>query len=189
MKLARMPAAAQAPAEMCRSTRDRHRGRVQAPTGPRNRETSRWVSSPDGGMGDLAASASTMAARWSRASSRVVMMSESTASKPARIRSRTASMSMGELGDRRQAHHGRGPLQAVGRPKGLVEVRTVALTPLQIHQSLFETDQELARFLEKHLPESVVRTAAQIPRALFSSAIRCHDLLMASSLVRQSHSV
>ncbi len=60
--------------------------------GPRNKETSRWVSSPDGGIGDLAASASTIAARWSRASSSVVMISESTASKPARIRSRTASM-------------------------------------------------------------------------------------------------
>ena len=91
------------------------------------------------------------------------MMSESTASKPARIRSRTASMPWVNSAIDRQAHHGRGPLQAVGRPKGLVEVRTIALTPLQIHQSLFETDQELARFLEKHLPESVVRTAAQFP--------------------------
>jgi hypothetical protein len=69
---------------------------------------------------------------------------------------------VGKLRDGAQAHHGRGPLQAVGRPEGLVEVRTIALTPLQVHQSLFETNEELTRFLVKHLPESVVRTVAQI---------------------------
>jgi hypothetical protein len=70
--------------------------------------------------------------------------------------------SMGELGDRREPNHGRGSLQAVRRPEGFVEMRAVALTPLKVHQSLFETDQKLACFLVKHLPESVVRTAAQI---------------------------
>ncbi len=59
---------------------------------PRSRSLSRRVSSLDAGIGDRAASDSTIAARWSRASSKVVIMSVSTASKPERIRSRTASM-------------------------------------------------------------------------------------------------
>jgi hypothetical protein len=69
-----------------------------------------------------------------------------------------------EFGEGRQTHHGRGPLEAMCRAKGLIEVRTVALTSLEIHQSLFETDQELTRFLVKHLAKTVVRagTAAQI---------------------------
>ena len=37
---------------------------------------------------------------------------------------------MSEFGDGRQTHHGRGPLEAMRRAKGLIEVRTVALTPL-----------------------------------------------------------
>jgi hypothetical protein len=69
---------------------------------------------------------------------------------------------MGELGDRAQAHHGGGPLQTVGCPECPVEVRTIRLTPLQVHQSFFQTDEELTRFLEKHLLESFVRPAAQI---------------------------
>ncbi len=37
--------------------------RGQDGLGPRSSEASRWLSSPEGGMGDLAASASTIAAR------------------------------------------------------------------------------------------------------------------------------
>ena len=49
-----------------------------------------------------------------------------------------------------------------GLHESFIKVRTVALTPLQIHQPLFETDQELPRFLVKHFTETVVRAAAQI---------------------------
>jgi len=58
----------------------------------RSRSLNLWLRSPEPGIGEPAASPSTMAARWSRASRSVVMMSESTASEPARIFSRTASM-------------------------------------------------------------------------------------------------
>ena len=66
--------------------------------------------------------------------------------------------SIRELGDGRQAHHGRGSLETMGRTKRLIQVRTIPLTPLQIHQPLFEADQELPRLLIKHLAEPVVRT-------------------------------
>ncbi len=58
----------------------------------RSRSVNRWLRSPEPGTGEPADSPSTMAARWSRDSSSVVMMSESTASEPARILSSTASM-------------------------------------------------------------------------------------------------
>ena len=63
-----------------------------------------------------------------------------------------------EPGDGLQADHRRGALEAVGRPEGLVQVRTVPLAPLQVHQPLFQADQKLARLLEEHLAEPVVRT-------------------------------
>jgi hypothetical protein len=68
---------------------------------------------------------------------------------------------MGELGNGLQAHHARGTLQTVGCAECLVEVRTVGLTPLEIHQPFFQADQELARFLEEHVAKAVFRTAAQ----------------------------
>src|SRR5208337_4399912 len=58
----------------------------------RSRSLSLWLRSPEPGTGEPAAYPSTMAARWSRDSRSVVMMSESTASEPVRIFSRTASM-------------------------------------------------------------------------------------------------
>ncbi len=72
------------------------RGPDGAGAGPggvtRSRSLNLWLRSPEPGVGEPAASPSTMAARWSRASRSVVMMSESTASEPARILSRTASI-------------------------------------------------------------------------------------------------
>jgi hypothetical protein len=61
-----------------------------------------------------------------------------------------------ELGDHLQADHPRSTLETVRRPKGLVQMRTVPLAPLQIHQPLFEADQELPRFFIEHLAETVV---------------------------------
>ena len=70
---------------------------------------------------------------------------------------------MRELGHRPEPHHRGSPFQAVGRPKCPIKVRTVALTPLQVHQPLLEADQELTCLFIKHLTKSVVRTAAQFP--------------------------
>src|SRR5262249_9726105 len=66
-----------------------------------------------------------------------------------------------ELRQLGQAHHGRRALEAVGRPECLVEVRTIPLAPLEIHQPLFEADQELSRLLVEHLAESIVRATCQ----------------------------
>ncbi len=54
------------------------------------------------------------------------------------------------------------PLRLCAARNVLSRWRTVALTPLKIHQSLFETDQELPRLFVEHLAETVVRAAAQI---------------------------
>ena len=85
-------------------------------------------------------------------------MSESTPSVPARIRSRTASIPWVNSASFARPTMRRRALEAVGRAERLVEVRTVPLAPLEIHQPLLEADQELARFLVEHLAESVVRT-------------------------------
>ncbi len=58
--------------------------------------------------------------------------------------------------DRFQTDHRRGTLQTVRRAKRPIEVRTVPLTSLQVHQPFFQADQELARFFEEHLAEPVV---------------------------------
>ena len=58
----------------------------------RSSSLSRWVRSPEPGTGEPAASPSIIAARWSRDSRSVVMMSELTASEPDRIFSSTASI-------------------------------------------------------------------------------------------------
>jgi hypothetical protein len=71
--------------------------------------------------------------------------------------------SIGELGNGLEPHHPGSTLDAMGSAECPVKVRTVGLTPLQIHQPLFESDEKLARFLEEHLTESVVRAAAQLP--------------------------
>ena len=89
------------------------------------------------------------------------MMSESTASVPARIRSRTASIPCVNSARAIKPTMAGGTLETVGRTERLIQVRTIPLTPLQIHQPLFEADQEFARFLIKHLAESIVRTISQ----------------------------
>jgi hypothetical protein len=61
-----------------------------------------------------------------------------------------------EIGNRLQADHPRGSLEAMSRPKCLVQVRTVPLAALQFHQALFQADQELTRLFEEHLAEPVV---------------------------------
>jgi len=62
-----------------------------------------------------------------------------------------------ELGDGGQADHRRRPLDAVRGAEGPVEVGAVPLAALQLHQPLFQAEQELARLLEEHLQEPIVR--------------------------------
>src|SRR5262249_51924561 len=64
---------------------------------------------------------------------------------------------MGKFGDVPQPYHGRRALKAVGRAERLVQVGTIPLAPLQVHQSLFQADEELPRFFVEHLAETVVR--------------------------------
>ena len=85
-------------------------------------------------------------------------MSESTASEPAANLLEDRLDPVRELGDRLQADHRRGTLEAVGGPERLVQMRTVPLAALQIHQPFFQADEQLARLLEEHLAEAVVRT-------------------------------
>ena len=65
---------------------------------------------------------------------------------------------MREPGDRFQSDHCRGALDGMGRAESLIQVRTVSLAPLQVHQPFLQADQVLPRLLEEHFTETVVRT-------------------------------
>jgi hypothetical protein len=54
-------------------------------------------------------------------------------------------------------------------PKCPIEVRAVRLLAFEIHQSFFQTDEKLARFLKEHLAKTVVRTATQSHKSLTRS--------------------
>ena len=83
------------------------------------------------------------------------MMSESTASEPDRIFSSTASIPFVNRAIDSRPTIAAAPFR-LWRRGSLVEVRTVPLAPLQVHQPFFQADQELARLLEEHLAEPVV---------------------------------
>ena len=73
------------------------------------------------------------------------MMSESTAQRPLANLLEYRLDSMRELGKGLQPDHRPCALEAMGRAERLVEMRTVPLTPLQIHQPFFQADEKLAR--------------------------------------------